>query len=332
MTAALDRFCIDPALAELASDKRATARRPPAHVSIQKVREAANGAMCRQPSGPAMYRVWEEVVAGPGGALTLRFYRPEATRPATGILFAHGGGFTLGNLETHDPQCRWLARYSGSLVVAIDYRLAPEHPFPSALDDCSTAWDWLVAEHEQLAVGEHNWALAGDSAGANLVLSLALRLRKEPCRPAALALFYPFLDRHCNTPSAHQLADGPGLSRDAMLWFWENYLGPEQQSLPVDVLGQQLGGLPPTSLFLAAADPLVDEGLSLASELEEAAVPQRCRIYDGMVHGFLHLGALTPKAGEALRDAASDLSSALAATLGDQPRPIPDNSLTEFEP
>lgn len=303
-----DWFAIDSALAEIAADPRAMARRPPEHVSLQKVRKAANSAMRRQPAGPALFQVWDEVVqTDDGRALAVRFYRPEAVPPDSGIMFLHGGGFCLGDLETHDPQCRWLASYSGSLVVAVDYRLAPEHPFPAGLEDCTAAWRWIDANEGGLGVRREGWALAGDSAGANLAISLALKLRADSRGPAALALFYPFLDPSCESRSAHQLAEGPGLSRDAMLWFWENYLGPRRAVPDADLLNQDTAGLPPTSLYLAAVDPLVDEGLALAHALQEANVPLNCRIVDGMVHGFLHLGAMTPKADEALRTASVDL-------------------------
>lgn len=312
-----DRYLIDPALAAIAVDPRATARRPPAHVPMGKVREAANSAMCRQPDGPALFRVWDETfVTGEGADLTLRFYRPDAAAPRSGIIFLHGGGFTLGSLDTHDPQCRSLARFSNSLVVSVDYRLAPEHPYPAGLEDCRAAWDRVTAGGDELGISSGRWALAGDSAGANLALSLALGVRGELARPAALTLFYPFLDPGCDSPSAHQLKEGPGLSRDAMLWFWENYLGPQRQVPGAELLKQDLAGLPPTSLFLAAADPLVDEGLALAQALREGHVPLTCRIIEGMVHGFLHLGALTPKADETLRLAAADLRRAFDAGCG----------------
>jgi len=320
-----DRYSIDPPLAPLAADPRATARRPPAHVPIDKVREAANSAMCRQPDGPALFRVWDEaIMTREGTALTLRFYRPDPAAPKSGILFLHGGGFTLGSLDTHDPQCRSLARFSNSLVVSVDYRLAPEHPYPAGLEDCGAAWDHVTAGRDGLGIGRGQWALAGDSAGANLALSLALGLRGNSARPAALTLFYPFLDPGCDSPSAHQLGEGPGLSRGAMLWFWENYLGPERQAQGAELLKQDLAGVPPTSLFLAAADPLVDEGLALAQALRKGHVPLTCRVVEGMVHGFLHLGALTPKADETLRLAAADLRRALAAAPGPDREPSND--------
>lgn len=325
MKNAVDRYPIDPALKALAADPRATARRPPAHVPIDKVREAANSAMCRQPAGPALFRVWDEVfVTGEGAELSLRFYRPDAVVPQSGIMFLHGGGFTLGSLDTHDPQCRSLARFSNSLVVSVDYRLAPEHPYPAGLEDCRAAWARVTAGGDELGIGSGRWAIAGDSAGANLALSLALGMRGELARPAALALFYPFLDPGCDSPSSHQLCEGPGLSRDAMLWFWENYLGPQRHAPEAELLKQDLAGLPPISLFLAASDPLLDEGRVLAQALREGHVPLTCRIVEGMVHGFLHLGALTPKADETLRLAAVDLRGMLDATPDPDPEPLND--------
>jgi acetyl esterase len=307
-----DPFAIDPSLADLAADPRSTARRPPPHVTMAMVREAAARAMLRQPPGPDLFRVWEEGVPAPGGCVRVRLYQPRPDAPAAGILFAHGGGFALGDLDTHDAQCRGLAVHSGLLVAAVEYRLAPEHPYPAGLDDCHAAWTWLVDHSARLGLTNARWALAGDSAGANLAIGLALRLRGAPHAPAALALVYPFLHPGCDTGSALRLAEGPGLSRDAMLWFWENYLGPERQGPETEILRQDLRGLPATSIALAGADPLLDEGLRLADLLERAGVSTTCRVYAGMVHGFLHLRALTPRADEALHDLASDLSEALA--------------------
>jgi acetyl esterase len=160
----------------------------------------------------------------------------------------------------------------------------------------------------RLALRHDCWALAGDSAGANLALSTALRLRGGANVPSALGLFYPLIDPTCDTASTHKYASGPVLSRDAMIWFWENYLGAERAQVGAAVLASDLSHLPPTSIVIASADPLRDEGRTLAERLRTFRVDVKLREYPGMVHGFLGLGQLTPMANKAMSDIAQDLS------------------------
>lgn len=298
---------MDPVFAPLAADPRGTARRPPEDIPIAKIRAAANAVMMRAPPGPPVAHVEDLSAPGPAGPIPLRLYRPAAGSSPL-VLFVHGGGFVYGNLDTHDAMARTLAVESECALLSVDYRLAPEAPFPAARDDCVAVLDWLASGPID-GIDTARIALCGDSAGAQIALSAALAVaRRGPLKH--LALLYPFLDPTCGTASAHRLAAGPVLSREAMIWFWECYGG---EHPPLNVLDAELAGLPPVSIIVGDADPLHDEGEALATRLAAAGVAVRLRRYAGMVHGFAGLPTLTPVAGEALSAMASDLKTALAA-------------------
>jgi acetyl esterase len=262
--------------------------------------------MMRVPPGPLVASVEEFTAPGRAGPIPLRLYRPTAG-PSPLILFVHGGGFVYGNLDTHDAMARTVAVKSQCALLSVDYRLAPEAPFPAGRDDCVSVLEWLAMRPLD-GVDTGRIALCGDSAGAQIALSAALALPHRRCLKH-VALLYPFLDPSCATASAHRLEAGPVLSREAMLWFWECYGG----NSPPDVLGADLTGLPSVSIAIADADPLHDEGEGLAARLESAGVPVRLRRYAGMVHGCAGLSALTPIAGQALSAMANDLKAALTA-------------------
>jgi acetyl esterase len=221
-----------------------------------------------------------------------RLYRPA---PASGgaVLFAHGGGWALGSVETHDAFCRELANGSGATVLSVDYRLAPEHPFPAALDDYDTAWYWLRGAADELEIDEHRVALAGDSAGGALAASLALRLRGRREPPARLqALIYPCIDPALDSASAHEFADGYRLTRANMRWFWSAYLAgkpPTPEAAPATA--GDLSGLPPALVITASHDVLRDEGEAYGARLRAAGVPTDIVRVDGTLHGFIRFAA-----------------------------------------
>jgi acetyl esterase len=237
---------------------------------------------------PAVSEVRDVDAAG----VPARLYRPEA--PTDGaILFAHGGGWAIGSLETHDVLCRELANASGATVLSVDYRLAPEHPFPAALDDCDTAWYWLRGNAYELGVDPDRLALAGDSAGGALVASLTLRLRDRREPPARLqALIYPCVDPALETGSAHEFAEGYRLTRANMRWFWTAYLARRPAtSESAAALADDLSGLPPALVITASHDVLRDEGEHYAERLRAAGVPTETVRVDGTLHGFMRFGA-----------------------------------------
>src|SRR4051795_9380505 len=214
--------------------------------------------------------VKERTIDGPGGPLRLRIYTPRTNTPQdTGpfplLVFFHGSGFVLCSLDTHEGMCRNLCAGAGCIVVSVDYRLAPEHKFPAGLDDCLEATRWAASHAAEIGADPARIAIAGDSAGGNMAAVIALRLRDEggPALCGQL-LLYPVTDYHTpGTRSYEQNAEGYGLTRDTMKWFWDNYLSsPSEAAHPraSPLRAPDLSGLPPTLVVTAEYDPLRDEG------------------------------------------------------------------------
>lgn len=232
-----------------------------------------------------------------------RWYVPATTEPSGpgaggAILYAHGGGFVFGDLETHDAQARRLANRSGMPVLAVDYRRPPEHRFPAAPDDVETALHWLAGSAPGLGVDVSRLVVLGDSAGANLVLVAALR---NPHLCAAAVLVYPFLDPEMSRDSYRREAGG--LGREEAAWYWQQYAArPEDLADPdlAPLRSTGLGTLPPTLVVAAEHDPLRDEDVELAQRLEAAGVPTDLATYPGMVHGFWRHPAQFDAAEESL--------------------------------
>lgn len=246
---------------------------------------------------------------GPAGEVRVRLYR-DADRPTPGLVFYHGGGWTLGTLDSAGDVCRELARRGDCAVVSVDYRLAPEHPFPAALDDAAAALRWVADERDRLGVGE-SLSVGGTSAGGNLAAAVALRaraaLRGDPSWPeiAGQLLLYPLLDPRTDTASYRENADGPFLAPADVTWFWENYCpGPVQRAspyaAPARAAADDLAGLPPAAVVTAGHDPLRDEGLAYADRLSEAGVPVDGRHEPGLAHGFLSMADAVPAVDAAL--------------------------------
>jgi acetyl esterase len=238
------------------------------------------------------------------GGLRIRIYRPDAPGPLPVLLFFHGGGWVVGDLESHDHVCRSLARRTPALVVNVDYRLAPESAYPGPLDDCEAALRWTASHAAEFGGRPDRIALGGDSAGANLVAGLALRLRERGGPPVALQLLiYPVTDRNFETLSYREFASGFGLTRANMQWFWDCYL-PDGKGVPVPeaapLRAASLKGLPPAFVLTAEFDVLRDEGEAFARRLHKEGVPVRGLRFLGMNHGFIRMAAVFPQADHAL--------------------------------
>jgi acetyl esterase len=255
---------------------------------------------------PELPAVADLSVPGPAGAVRLRHFRPRAGAGLPVVVYLHGGGWTFGSVDTHDRLMRLLALAADAAVIGVDYRLAPEHPYPAALEDCLAAIRWARAQADELEVDASRTVLAGDSAGANLALAslLALRDAREPL-PAGAALFYGCYASRLDTPSHHRFGDGSyRLSTAEMGWFWRNYLGGGTAGAPLaEPMYADLRGLPPLFLTLAAVDPLADNTRGLARRLAAARVPHEVREYPGMVHGFLQMTARCAAARAAMAEA-----------------------------
>ncbi|MFC7335501.1 alpha/beta hydrolase [Rhodocista pekingensis] len=266
------------------------------------------------PEPPDLASVRDEEIRGPGGPLRLRLYRPSFTwKPQPALLYLHGGGWTFGDLESHDTLCRQLARATGHTIVAVDYRLAPEHPFPAPLEDAWAALSWLVENARLLAIDPLAIGVAGDSAGGNLAAVLALKARDAGSpHLKCQVLIYPCLDLVAYHPSHRLRETGYLLTRAQYLWYVGNYLGQGTSALDWRVSplrAQDLSGLPPTVLVTAGFDPLLDEGRAFAGRLAETGVPVLHSCHRDMVHGFITMGGALAAANQAIAEIARGLAS-----------------------
>jgi len=234
---------------------------------------------------------------GPAGTIPVRIYRrfgSEPTPPA--IVYLHGGGWAAGSLDSHEGSCRLLAHVTGCVVISVDYRLAPEHPFPAAVDDAIAAYRWVHSEFDSLGVAPGRVGVMGDSAGGNLAAVIAQVTRDSDVPPpVAQCLVYPATDMGFSTPSHQLFAEGFFLTHDDMTWFRDQYLpDPADRDSPLvsPLLTTDFSGLAPAVIVTAGFDPLRDEGKLYADALSEAGVDVRYRCYDDMVHGFFGMGIL----------------------------------------
>ena len=251
------------------------------------------------------------------GSMPLRIYTPNGNGPFPLMVFYHGSGFVVCSLDTHDAMCRNLCAGTGSVVVSVDYRLAPEHKFPAAPDDCLEATRWAVDNAGMLNADAGRVVVAGDSAGGNLAAVVALRARDEGGpKLAGQLLIYPVTDYHTpGTPSMAENAEGYGLTRVGMEWFWNHYLeSPSDAAHPhaSPLRANNLAGLPPALVITAEYDPLRDEGEYYADALTNAGVATQKTRYDGVNHGFFFFVGIVDKSGAAMDEACAWTRSVIA--------------------
>lgn len=248
--------------------------------------------------------------------IPVRFYRPTAA-PAEGplpvLLYYHGGGYVIGDLDTHDPICRALCEASGAAVIAVDYRLAPEHPYPAAVEDALAAFDWLLSEADDLGVSRAHIAVAGDSAGAALAAVVAQSARDRGIALRAQILFYPAVDMTMAYPSYAEFAETPPITKDVLQWFWDHYLGPNPSPETLTsphaspIHAETLAGTAPAFVVTAGLDPLRDEGEAYARRLSQEGVETVYQCALGTIHGYLRLGRIVPAAQDTISAAAAFL-------------------------
>jgi acetyl esterase len=298
-------------------DQQATSGRPPLHhQSVEQARafHVADAAALNGPPAPVA-AVADRRVPGPAGELPVRVYTPEGEPPFPIVVFFHGGGWVVGTLDTYDPLCRALAAATPAVVVSVDYRLAPEHRWPAAVEDAYAATEWASRNAAALGGVQHRLAVAGDSAGGNLAAVVALGARDRGGPAIAFQLLvYPVLDAAGDTASWREYADGYHLTADGMRWYWDHYLGGADGAAPdaSPLRAAFVGGLPPALVIGAEYDILRDEGEAYAARLAEAGVDASASRHAGVVHGFVRWRAVTGAAGDALQEAATALRSALA--------------------
>jgi len=253
-------------------------------------------------SGPELRSVETLAVDGPGGDLPLRVYRPDVDDPPT-LVFYHGGGWTLGTLDSSDDICRELAARANCHVVSVDYRLAPEHPFPAAVDDAMRALEWVERHAGALGGDPDRLGVAGTSAGGNLAAATAIRARDAGLSLDGQFLLYPITDDDFGTESYREHADSSLLSRADMQWFWDQYLrSPVDAANPyVSVLRTpDCAGLAPATVLTAGFDVLASEGRAYAEKLAADDVPTEHHHYPSLTHGFLSLTDDVTAADEAM--------------------------------
>jgi len=228
------------------------------------------------------------------GTLRIRRYLPDPNAAGL-ILFFHGGGFVFGSIESHEGPARHLAALTGIPVASVDYRLAPEHPFPAAVEDAIAALDWAVAE--QMA-GDGPLAVAGDSAGGGLAAVAAVTARDRGVTLRGQLLCYPATDKDLEAPSVSRFGQGYFLTREDLLWFRAQLAVPEEFAIPwwLCPVAADLHGVAPAIVAVAGYDPIRDWGIRFAEKLDASGVPVALRDYPGMVHGFVSFGHLAPSA------------------------------------
>ncbi len=279
----------------------------------------ASGAMLWAEPGPAVESVRTFDVATAAGSAPIRLYWPLAAPPGPlrALVWMHGGGFVAGDLESADPAARELCAGAGLVVVTVDYPLAPEHPFPAALEACLEVTTWVVDHAEELGLDPGRVAVGGDSAGGNLAAAVSQLARDRGRPPIAFQLLvYPVVDHLASFPSVKENGEGFLLTAEAMAWFSGHYAGPadidDRDPMMSPIYAADLAQLPPALVITAEFDPLRDEGEAYAMRLRQAGVAVQTSRYDGMIHGFFTMTKITPRAREAIGEAVGALRTAMA--------------------
>lgn len=251
------------------------------------------------------------LIPGPGGDLLARVYTPDGDGPFPVLVYFHGGGWVIANLDVYEPSCRALCNAAECVVVSVAYRQAPEHKYPAAADDAYAAVQWAIGNAAQLNGDPNCVAVGGESAGGNLATVSCLRARDQGgSMPVAQLLVYPVTDSRMNTPSYQENANAKPLNAAMMPWFWGHYLENESDGndpYASPMMASDLSGLPPAIVITAELDPLRDEGEAYAERLAAAGVSVKATRYDGVAHEFFGLAGVVPTAKEALDNAADGL-------------------------
>jgi acetyl esterase len=293
-------------------DQRERDNAPPLYAMSLTEARAADLASIRAGGGEPepIHEVASMTIAGPGGDLPLRLYRPASERPLPTLLYFFGGGWVLGTIDTADGVARSLANSSGALVAVVGYRLAPEHPFPAATDDCYAAVRWVAEHAEEIGADPARLAVGGDSAGGNLAAGVTLRARTGGPALAGQLLVYPNTDQLADDQSM-RAADDPFLfNRHSVAWYRQHYLtdpGDAASPLASPLRADSLAGLPPALVITAEYDPLRDQGEAYARRLAGDGVRVELSRYPGMAHGFFTMIGTVDASRAAIEQAASRL-------------------------
>ena len=307
---------LDPQ-AKAVLDQFASMGGPQLHeMSVAQARELILGMVALGGEPESIARIENRTVPGPAGQIPVRIYTPVGTAPFPVLVYFHGGGWVIGNLDTHDGICRSLANRVGCLVVSVDYRLAPEHRFPAAPEDCYAATRWLAEHAGSLGVDKGRIAVGGDSAGGNLAAVVALMARDRGGPKLAFQLLvYPATDTDFETRSYRENSEGYFLTRADMVWFWNHYAPRDEDRrnpYAAPLRAASLRGLPPALVITAEFDPLRDDGAAYAARLREDGVPVRLSQQDGLIHGFFQMGAVIDRGRASVDEASRAVKDAFA--------------------
>lgn len=281
---------------------------PPAweNLSPQEGRQAFAAFVDLFGEGPDLARVEDHTLPGD---VKIRLYANASDKPQPAVMYFHGGGWVLGNIQTHDALCRRIAKASECTVISVDYALAPENPFPKPLDDCYLATAKVANQASDFNIDPDRIAVAGDSAGGNLAAAVSIRARDQAGPSIKLqVLIYPVIEPGFETESYRQFAQSHGLTKENMKWFWEQYLGGQTAGpLAATCRANSLRSLPSAHVVTAQYDVLRDEGEAYARQLIAAGVPATAKRYDGNLHGFIHFAGMFDDGLTATQDIAEVL-------------------------
>lgn len=281
---------LDPQAQALLEQMKAMGLTYTPDLTITRAREMVKAMQATRPAGEPVAHVEDRLIPGPATEIPVRIYTPQGSSPFPVLVFFHTGGWQVGDLDTQDPLCRRITNRAGCIVVSADYRLAPENPFPAAVEDCYAVTQWVATHAAEFQGDPSRIAVGGDSAGANLATVVALMARDQggPKLVFQLLLF-PATDFRLSTPSMEELGEGYNVTKSQMISIRNNYLPDEADwtnPLASPLLAPDLSGLPPALLIYAEYDPLRDDAEAYAARLKEAGVLVKASRYDGMIHDF----------------------------------------------
>ncbi len=307
---------VDPQVQFLLDQLAAIDAPPTSSLTPNEMRQQSRAQMALLGEPEPIAHVENRTIPGPQGEIPIRIYTPDGRGIFPLLVFFHGGGWVICDLDTHDGVCRSLANKAGCVVVSVDYRLAPEHKFPAAPEDCYAATKWVAENATQLNSDAVRIAVGGDSAGGNLTAVISQMARDRGGPPLIFQLMiYPATDFTMSCPSIDENAEGYYLTKADMIWFTNHYLNDEDDKhnpLASPLFASNLQGLPPALIITAEYDPLRDEGEKYGQRLKEAGVPVTIHRYSGVIHAFVSMAPILDQGKLAIEECAHALRAAFA--------------------
>ena len=305
---------LDPQAQALLEQMKAMGFTYTSDLTVARAREMLQAMQAVRPDGEQVAHVEDRMIPGPAGEIPIRIYTPRGNGPFPILVFFHTGGWQVGDLNTQDPLCRRLTNRSECIVVSVEYRLAPEHPFPAAPEDSYAATQWVATHAAEFQGDPSRIAVSGDSSGGNLATVVALMARDQNGPKLVFqVLLFPATDFRLSTPSMEELGEGYNVTKPQMIWIRNNYLpivADWTNPLASPLLTPNLSNLPPALIIYAEYDPLRDDAKAYAARLKEAGVSVKASRYDGMIHDFIDLFE------EPGNRALDEIASALQAVFG----------------